>query len=272
MVRWGVRGRRGSRPGLGRPAGHRRHDARLRPLPPVRHGAAARLREPLRDRRPRRVARRPRGAGAGSGGRAAPAAGLGRAGSGGHGRAGRQRAAGRPGRCPGAGGHAAGPRCGHDRAARRPVRAGPRGRGPCTGPDPAVAGLRADARGAGCVDRGAAPRDGVRRDHRLLHWVRPAGRRPGPDRAGQADRVRGPVRRAQPHRYPHDGAQGRDRGRDPERVPRPGRRDRALRVRVGGPAAAGGRHRGAGPGRRGSGRHPPARAGPGPKIHVDPRL
>ena len=78
----------------------------------------------------------------------------------------------------------------------------------------------------GCVDGGPAPRDAVRRDHRLLHRGRAARRRAGPDRAGPADRVRGPVRRAQPHRHPHHGAQGRDRGGDPERLPRAGRRDR----------------------------------------------
>ena len=112
----------------------------------------------------------------------------------GDGRAGRQRPARRPGRRPGAGRHGPGPRRRHDRPARRAVRAGPGGRGPCPGPDPAVAGVRADARRARCVDRGRAPRPAVRRDHRLLHRGRAARSGAGTHRAGQADRVRGPVR------------------------------------------------------------------------------
>ncbi len=102
-------GRRG-RSVLGRPAGHRRHHARLREMPPLPGRPAPRLRGPLRDRHPRRLS--------GRAGRAA-----GRPGDGGlraarhhrrhrrgAGRAGRQRAAGGPGGGIVAGGSGADPR------------------------------------------------------------------------------------------------------------------------------------------------------------------
>ena len=49
----GFRGGDGRRPGLARPARHRRHHAGLRPVPSVHHRAPARLRRPVRGRDPR---------------------------------------------------------------------------------------------------------------------------------------------------------------------------------------------------------------------------
>ena len=107
-------GRGGS--GVGRPAGHRRHHARLRPLSPLPHRAAARLRGTLRDRRPGRLARRPGGAGAGAGRgtalRVLPDSVGATAGA--TVEPGRQCPAGRPGRRPGAGRYPPGPGRGHD--------------------------------------------------------------------------------------------------------------------------------------------------------------
>ena len=96
VVRHRVRRRDGGRRGLGRRAGHRRHHARLRPLPPVRVRASSRVRRPERDRHhrlagcPRREARRSR---------REPATGFpsGRRPAGGPRGAGRQRAARRAG-------------------------------------------------------------------------------------------------------------------------------------------------------------------------------
>ena len=72
--RHGRRGRRRRRPGLGRPAGHGRHDARRRRLPPLPTRPPARLRAPAGGRHPRRPARRAGRAAGGAGALAAPAA------------------------------------------------------------------------------------------------------------------------------------------------------------------------------------------------------
>src|SRR5216683_4443678 len=77
MVWHGVRRRRRRRPGVAGTSHHRRHDAGLRPVPALPDRPAARVRGPLRDRRPPRLARRPGRADACPGDRAAPPAGLG---------------------------------------------------------------------------------------------------------------------------------------------------------------------------------------------------
>ena len=57
VVRHGRGGRAGRRPCVGRPAGHRRHDARRWNLPPLPARPSARLRAPAGGRHPRRPAR-----------------------------------------------------------------------------------------------------------------------------------------------------------------------------------------------------------------------
>ena len=70
-----------------------------------------------------------------------------------------------------------------------------------------------------------AARRAVRRGHRRVQRRRAAGPRARPGRARQARRLHRPRRHAEHDRHPYARAQGRDRGRDPERVARawPGR-------------------------------------------------
>ena len=71
VVRRGRGGRRRGRPVVARPAGHRRHDARLRRVRAVPGGRQHLCATALRDRHPGRLAGRARRAAAGSGARAA---------------------------------------------------------------------------------------------------------------------------------------------------------------------------------------------------------
>lgn len=127
---------------------------------------------------------------------------------------------------------------------------------------------------SGCTAPG--PRTGfpaaVRRRHRRLQRPRSAGAGPRPGGAGKTGGLHRPRGRPQRRRHPHDGAQGRHGRRGPERLPglagtiehyasgsvdpRP-----LVAATVGldevGEVLAGSR---------------PAGSGPGPKIHVDPRI
>ena len=228
--------------------------------------------EPLRDRAPARLAGRPRRAAARPGARAAPPPRRGGPAARGARRTQRQRRPGPASRRRAIRGAAPRVRPRHDRLARRLVRPGGRRRGPPGRPERAVASVRDVARVRARLDRRHDPRPPLRRGRGRLQRAAAAGPRDrarGPRPARLPDRHRG---RAQPGRHSGDHLSRADRGRCPQRVRRPGRGDRAPRVRNAGPAPARCRNRWP---RRGcrrcsAGRRDPA-WGPGPKIHVDPR-
>ena len=275
VVRHGGRGRGGRRPGLARPAGDRRHDDRLRDLPALPERPPARLRRAARDRDPGRL--------------------PGRAG----------RAAGRPGRapcmaCPTR--STTSPGRWSSRAATRSGRSRRPGCAPGdrllvlgAGTIGLLAALIARARGAEVHlvgrsrtfarlrgRRSASPTPARSTQIPDLAWdaVIDASTDPRlpalaarPGRARQADRVHRPGRDAQRDRHADARPQGRHRGRDPERLGRPGRHDRAVRERRGRSRGRSSRRPSASS--RSATSWPdggPPSAGPGPKIHVDPRL
>ena len=198
VVRHRLRGRGRRRPGLDRPAGHRRHHARLRRCRALPERAAARLRGPLRDRHPRRVARRAGRAAGRPGHRAARAAG--------HASTTTAGALVEPGgnalRAVRAAALAPGDRVlvlgpGTIGLLVAAVRPGPRRGGPPLGLSPAVARLRPHARVRTAPGPPTdLPDAAVRRRHRRLQRARPAGARPRPGRAGQAGGLHRPGRHA----------------------------------------------------------------------------
>ena len=158
----------------------------------------------------------------------------------------------------------------HDRSARRRAGRAAGARGASDGPARPVARFaRARLRRASGPARRS--RAALGRRGRRLQRGRPAGAGTRPRRARQARRLHRARRKSEPDRHPDDGAQGRHRGRHPQRVqglagaieryasgavdPRP-----LVAATVGldraGQVLAGWR---------------PEDAGPGPKIHVDPR-
>ena len=175
--------------GLAGPARHRRHDARLRALPPVPERPPARVPRPLRDRHPRRLAGCAGRAGAGAGHAPLRAAGHGRRGRRRAGRAGRQRAA-RAVRATEAapGARVLVLRAGHDRAARGAVRRRGGARGAPGGPVGALPRVRrssaGDRPGLGRDELPDLPYDAVidctprRRDPGARRWraSQPGGR------------------------------------------------------------------------------------------------